>query len=82
MSEVLYWAEKLKGKWMEEMTGEGNGAHTLRQPEGGGEGCVSERCTEVEEKQTGEYPTAVLNSYKVWLNQMRTNIESRRASKK
>ncbi|XP_039984295.1 small RNA 2'-O-methyltransferase isoform X2 [Xiphias gladius] len=51
VSEVLYWAEKLKGKWKEEMTGEGNGAHTLRQPEGG-EGCVSERCTEVEEKQT------------------------------
>lgn len=55
MSEVLYWAEKLKSRWMEEKAVERNsGAYTLRQTEEGEE-CLSERCMELEEKQTGEY---------------------------
>ncbi|XP_018527064.1 small RNA 2'-O-methyltransferase [Lates calcarifer] len=52
VSEVLYWAEKLKSRWMEEKAVERNsGAYTLRQTEEGEE-CLSERCMELEEKQT------------------------------
>ncbi|XP_071342591.1 small RNA 2'-O-methyltransferase isoform X2 [Trachinotus anak] len=50
--EVLYWAEKLKSGWMEEKTGKRNGTYTLCQTAGGGEGCLSERCMEMEENQT------------------------------
>ncbi|XP_056234980.1 small RNA 2'-O-methyltransferase [Seriola aureovittata] len=52
VSEVLYWAEKLKSGWMEERTGEGSGAYSLCQTAAGGEGCVSEQSMEMEEKQT------------------------------
>ncbi|XP_040896574.1 small RNA 2'-O-methyltransferase [Toxotes jaculatrix] len=48
VSEVLFWAEKLKRRWMEEKTG----AHRLCQTEGGGEECLSERHVEMKEKQT------------------------------
>uniref|UniRef100_A0A3B4Y4G6 Small RNA 2'-O-methyltransferase n=1 Tax=Seriola lalandi dorsalis TaxID=1841481 RepID=A0A3B4Y4G6_SERLL len=43
VSEVLYWAEKLKSGWMEERTGEWSGAYSLCQTAAGGEGCVSEQ---------------------------------------
>ncbi|XP_041792061.1 small RNA 2'-O-methyltransferase [Chelmon rostratus] len=54
-SEVLYWAEKLKRRWMEEKTGERDDGYTLSQTEGGAEECVraSEQCMGMEEKQTG-----------------------------
>uniref|UniRef100_A0A3B4YNB8 Small RNA 2'-O-methyltransferase n=1 Tax=Seriola lalandi dorsalis TaxID=1841481 RepID=A0A3B4YNB8_SERLL len=38
VSEVLYWAEKLKSGWMEERTGEWSGAYSLCQTAAGGEG--------------------------------------------
>ncbi|KAG7239940.1 hypothetical protein INR49_028135 [Caranx melampygus] len=46
VSEVLYWAEKLTGGWMEER----DGAYTLCQTEAAGG--VSQQCMEIEEEQT------------------------------
>ncbi len=59
VSEVLYWAEKLKRRWMEETTGERDDTDTPCQTEGGGDEClrVSERHMEMEEK-TGEHPNS------------------------
>lgn len=53
MSEVVYWAEKLKRGWREEKTGERDGAFTQCHTEDGGEECVSERRMDMEEQQTG-----------------------------
>ncbi|XP_042272677.1 small RNA 2'-O-methyltransferase isoform X1 [Thunnus maccoyii] len=52
VSEVVYWAEKLKRGWIEEKTGERNGAFTLCHTEEGGEERVSEGHMDMEEKQT------------------------------
>ncbi|XP_044055466.1 small RNA 2'-O-methyltransferase isoform X3 [Siniperca chuatsi] len=57
VSEVLYWAEKLKKRWIEAgelQTGERDDTYTPCQTEGRGEECLraSERCMEMEEKQT------------------------------
>ncbi|XP_023154650.2 small RNA 2'-O-methyltransferase [Amphiprion ocellaris] len=52
VSEVLYSAEKLMNRWLEEKTGNGDGAATLCQTEGEGEEFLSELCMEVEEQQT------------------------------
>ena len=57
MSEVLYWAEKVKRRLMEGEAGEKNAAFTPCQTEGGGKECLSEQSTAMEGKQTGEYPT-------------------------
>lgn len=58
MNEVLYWAEELKRRWMEEKTAERD--DTLCQTEGGAEECLreSERRMEMEEKPTGEHPNS------------------------
>lgn len=55
MSEVSYWAEKLKTRWIEEKTGGGDATDT--QAEGEGEECLRalERHLEIEEKETGEH---------------------------
>ncbi|XP_051232898.1 small RNA 2'-O-methyltransferase [Dicentrarchus labrax] len=54
VSEVLYWTEKLKRRWMEEKTGERDDAYTLCLTEGGVEECLRalERHVDMEEKQT------------------------------
>ncbi|XP_062280833.1 small RNA 2'-O-methyltransferase [Scomber scombrus] len=52
VSEVVYWAEKLKREWMEERTGEMDGAFTLSHTEEG-ERSVCEGRMDMEEKQTG-----------------------------
>ncbi|XP_029285557.1 small RNA 2'-O-methyltransferase isoform X2 [Cottoperca gobio] len=54
VSEVVYWAEKLKRRWVEEKTGERDGAYKLCQAEGEGEECLnaSEQHMAMEEKQT------------------------------
>ncbi|XP_078114240.1 small RNA 2'-O-methyltransferase [Sander vitreus] len=54
VSEVLYWAEKLKRNWIEERTGERDDTYTLCPAEGEGEECLraSERHMEMEDKQT------------------------------
>lgn len=55
MSEVLYWAEKLKSRWTEQETNERSGISVLCQNEGGGEEHLSEQHTEMEELQTGKH---------------------------
>ncbi|XP_074491153.1 small RNA 2'-O-methyltransferase isoform X1 [Sebastes fasciatus] len=52
VSEVSYWAEKLKTRWIEEKTGGGDATDT--QAEGEGEECLRalERHLEIEEKET------------------------------
>lgn len=59
VSEVLYWTEKLKTRWMEENTGQRDDGSTLCPTEGGVEECLGafEPCMEME--QTGGHP----NSY-------------------
>ncbi|XP_070816614.1 small RNA 2'-O-methyltransferase [Chaetodon trifascialis] len=63
VSEVLYWAEKLKRRCMEEKTGKRDEAYMLSQTEEGAEECLraSEQCMEMEEKQTGEHPESSEN---------------------
>lgn len=58
VSEVLYWTEKLKTRWMEENTGERDDGSTLCQTEGGVEECLRalEPCMEME--QTGGHPNS------------------------
>ncbi|XP_054458915.1 small RNA 2'-O-methyltransferase [Anoplopoma fimbria] len=62
-TEVLYWAEKLRIRWVEEKTGERYNAYTLCQAEGEGEEChrASEQHLEVEEKQTATGGAAMKN---------------------
>jgi len=57
VSEVLYWAEHIKNRWMEEKTGKKNDAFTLCQTEGGMEELHFEPHMEMEEKQTGSEMT-------------------------
>ncbi|XP_042339603.1 small RNA 2'-O-methyltransferase isoform X1 [Plectropomus leopardus] len=54
--EVLYWAENLKKRWMEEKTGESDGTYTLYQAAGEGEECL--RALEVTQTACG----AVMNT--------------------
>lgn len=88
VSEVLYWAEKLKRNWIEEKTGERDDTSTLCPAEGEGEECLrtSERHMEMEDRQTGERPGSCSVSQKLcvylWFDNMETNIGSNRASKK
>lgn len=85
VSEVLYWAEKLKGRWLEQKR---DYSFTLCQTEGRGEEClgVSERRMEMENKQTGEHPQRLFSVPKIVvysiLDNMETNIENSRFSKK
>ncbi|KAM7013154.1 small RNA 2'-O-methyltransferase [Tautogolabrus adspersus] len=53
VTEVLYWAEKLKRRWIEEKTGERDDCYTQCQAEGGDQ-CLrsSEQDMEMQEKQT------------------------------
>nr|XP_033476764.1 small RNA 2'-O-methyltransferase isoform X1 [Epinephelus lanceolatus] len=62
VSEVLYWAEKLKSRWMEERTGE-----SQRQAEDGEE-CfgASERHMEMGEKQTAACGSEVKTPVEQW----------------
>lgn len=55
MSEVLYWAEQLKGRWTQQDTGEESGVFALGQTERGGEERLTEQHTEMEELQTGKH---------------------------
>lgn len=69
MSEVVYWAEKLKREWMEERTGERDGAFTLCYTEEGEES-VSE------EEQTGEHMQQFMIFYiTVWLYDIETSVK-------
>ncbi|XP_059196840.1 small RNA 2'-O-methyltransferase isoform X2 [Centropristis striata] len=64
VSEVLYWAEKLKRSWMAKKTGERDDTFTLCQAEGEGEDCLRalERNMEMEEKQTAACGAAMRNT--------------------
>ncbi|XP_032380889.1 small RNA 2'-O-methyltransferase isoform X2 [Etheostoma spectabile] len=54
VSEVLYWAEKMKRNWIEEKTGERDDTYALCRAEWEGEECLgaSEQHMEMEDKQT------------------------------
>ncbi|KAM8744724.1 small RNA 2'-O-methyltransferase isoform 1-T1 [Acanthopagrus schlegelii] len=56
VSEVLYWTERLKTRWMEENTGERDDGFTFCQTEGAVEGCLRalEPCMEMEQTASGE----------------------------
>lgn len=60
MSEVLYWAGRMKTRWMEEKTSERGDTYTQYQTQGGGDECLraSEQRMEMEEKETGERPNS------------------------
>ena len=55
MCEVVYWAEKLKRRWIAEETGERDDTYDLCQGEGGECFRASERHVDTEETQTGEH---------------------------
>lgn len=54
VNEVLYWAEELKKRWVEERTAEGDGA--LCPPTGGADSC--HRVWSMGEQTTGKQPNS------------------------
>ncbi|KAM4549167.1 small RNA 2'-O-methyltransferase [Odontesthes bonariensis] len=64
VSEVLYWAEQIKNRWMEEKTGKKNDAFTLCQTEGRMEELHLEPHMEMEEKHTEELTSPVQHCWR------------------
>lgn len=79
MSEVLYWAEKLKSSWTDQESDERGGVSTLCQTEGGEVEQLSAQQMDIEQLQTGEHPDSCSRFLKccgyVWVDNTETSTE-------